>query len=88
MAPVKPPELKEKTMEEKVEGYRCFNDLFAYCSGKPRGSVKRVKPIGTQEYDIPCCTQNITTCGKYRTASQVLVGNHPEKKETDDRTKS
>ncbi len=64
---------------------RCVADLLSYCSGKPRVTTeKRMvahtpdhsfhpdNPDGLWEETFTTCELNPKSCGKFKTASQVI----------------
>ena len=55
-------------------GHRCVNDLFNYCSDKPKWG-KPPDTLGTGRFsDGGSCQLDPKTCGRYQTISQQLEG--------------
>ncbi len=55
-------------------GYKCANDLFNYCSGKPEWG-KPPETLGPGLYPPGgSCKLDPKTCGKHQTISQQLEG--------------
>ena len=54
--------------------YRCANDIFNYCSGKPEWG-QPPKELGVGKYSGGgSCKLNPKTCGKHQTLAQQLEG--------------
>ncbi|GAJ18941.1 unnamed protein product, partial [marine sediment metagenome] len=53
-------------------GYRCINDIFSYCSGKPEWG-KPPEELGVGKFSGGgSCKLNPKTCGKYQTLHEQV----------------
>lgn len=69
-----------------MTGYRCVNDLFAYCSDHPRirPTLSEPNPGGPNISTGALCSKKLTKCGFFVTHSQKCLDNplEPKKKRT------
>lgn len=69
--------------------YRCANDIYGYCSGKPKWDVDSKEHQGDAGYLIGGhCRLDPETCGKYQTFKESVTRQVREVKERIERAKA